>query len=116
MQLAFSPTENIIAWTNTAGGFTRWHDAIPSKYPDPVKKIVRQDTVVAPPRINDDFVNFADDIGLDATPLDIPDDLGAVDDDADMDEDGWIIDDQKDEPDVTIGGSNEFVKEMGLCF
>lgn len=38
-QLAFSPKQNIIAWTDTSGQLVRWIDAIPSLFPDPIKPI-----------------------------------------------------------------------------
>ncbi|KAK0505002.1 hypothetical protein EDD18DRAFT_1127226 [Armillaria luteobubalina] len=38
-QLAFSPRQNIIAWTDTSGQLVRWIDAIPSLFPDPIKPI-----------------------------------------------------------------------------
>ncbi|KAK0455435.1 uncharacterized protein EV420DRAFT_1553616 [Desarmillaria tabescens] len=39
-QLAFSPKQNIIAWTDSSGQLIRWIDAIPSLFPDPIKPII----------------------------------------------------------------------------
>ncbi|KAG1752912.1 hypothetical protein EDB19DRAFT_1670517 [Suillus lakei] len=38
IQIAFSPTENLLAWTDTEGVLCRWRDAIPAGSPDPVRQ------------------------------------------------------------------------------
>ncbi|KAG1751494.1 WD40 repeat-like protein [Suillus paluster] len=38
IQIAFSPTENLLAWTDTDGVLSRWRDAIPDSSPDPVRQ------------------------------------------------------------------------------
>ncbi|KAG6885162.1 hypothetical protein C0993_005402 [Termitomyces sp. T159_Od127] len=38
--LAFSPKDNLLAWTDTEGGFSRWHRPISETYPDPVRRSV----------------------------------------------------------------------------
>ncbi|KAG2756173.1 hypothetical protein P692DRAFT_20826324 [Suillus brevipes Sb2] len=38
IQIAFSPTENLLAWTDTEGVLSRWRDAIPAGSPDPVRQ------------------------------------------------------------------------------
>ncbi|KAG7446498.1 WD40 repeat-like protein [Guyanagaster necrorhizus] len=39
-QIAFSPKQNIIAWTDSGGQLIRWIDAIPSTIPDPMNLII----------------------------------------------------------------------------
>ncbi|KAK0213060.1 hypothetical protein DFS33DRAFT_93789 [Desarmillaria ectypa] len=39
-QLAFSPKQNIIAWTDSSGQLVRWIDAIPPLFPDPIRPII----------------------------------------------------------------------------
>lgn len=36
-KLAFSPVENLIAWTDTNGGFSRWQKLVGIMHPDPIK-------------------------------------------------------------------------------
>ncbi|KAJ8597474.1 WD40 repeat-like protein [Rhizopogon salebrosus TDB-379] len=38
IQIAFSPTENLLAWTDTEGVLSRWRDAIPASSPDPIRQ------------------------------------------------------------------------------
>ncbi|RDB16923.1 Minichromosome loss protein 1 [Hypsizygus marmoreus] len=116
-QLAFSPTENLIAWTDFNGAFSRWSKPIPDTFPDPVKKSIATNaaaTIPARPKTGLDlFGNDAvettkrhapeeEDVDLDAG-------FGDVDDD-------WIIDDLgtglKDGPEASGRVKDGFVKEM----
>lgn len=116
-QLAFSPRENLIAWTDADGAFTRWPKPISDNFPDPVKVSIATNsatTIPAKPRTGLDL--FGD---LDDGPA--PDAGGQHDDDIDLDDDmvdideGWIVDDMDGalhkEPDVRKWDGN--VKEMG---
>lgn len=113
--VAFSPRENLVAWTDTDGVFTRWPKAVSENYPDPVKvtgatsgpatipvKPSRGlDLFLDEPRENLDGV-FGDDVGDDS--------------DADMPPDDWIVDDMDGAlhlPDAGTTTKNGFVKEMG---
>jgi chromosome transmission fidelity protein 4 len=109
--LAFSPSQNLVAWTDLDGVLTRWPDAIPSSSPDPVKPpasnvsaTVQVKRKTSPTLFGDD----AADSGLHDVDLDA--DLG-------LDNDDWIIDDVG-----MLDGDNGhgkrsgdgFTKEMGL--
>ncbi|KAF5328867.1 hypothetical protein D9619_011727 [Psilocybe cf. subviscida] len=116
-KLAFSPTENLIAWTDTNGGFTRWQKPIGDKHPDPVKVTFASSAPATVPTKTkplknglDLFLNDAEDLAEagDAVDEDLDVDL---DDVGEMDlGDDWIVDD-------TNGALNDkpkdgFVKEM----
>jgi chromosome transmission fidelity protein 4 len=95
-QVAFSPTEHLLAWTDRSGSFHRWRDPIPKGYPEP---IVKQSKSSKP---TGHFDLFAKD-GLDPN-----DDLGAEEhgefeadpdanmDDQEFDDDNFVIDDLED--------------------
>ena len=38
-QVLFSPTKNLVAWTDTSGQFMRWSDPIPKNLPSPVGRL-----------------------------------------------------------------------------
>jgi chromosome transmission fidelity protein 4 len=113
--LAFSPTQNLLAWTDNGGVLTRWPSPIPSTAPDPVSTpSVFTTTIQGKRRTTLDLFGNGEDPKRDEDITDERDDFGMVDDD-------WIIDD--------IGGGIEdyslerqrlgkegregFVKEMG---
>lgn len=120
VQLAFSPRENMLAWTDMGGIFTRWHDAVPSSFTDPNKQ---------------PFTNGAATTSLSRKELDLfgeeaaGDGLGEPTDDlkgndVDMDigiegvDDDWIIDDVgdglQDAPEaVRKWDGGDGVREMG---
>ncbi|KAI8993813.1 hypothetical protein BD414DRAFT_480518 [Trametes punicea] len=95
-QMAFSPSKNLLAWTDTAGDLTRWPEPIPSSAPDPVKVSVGTSSVTAPVQRKEAPTLFDDDAsatvqvtkprGTNDTQLD--EDLGI-----DLDNDDWILDD-----------------------
>lgn len=121
-QLAFSPRENLIAWTDTDGAFTRWPKAIPDTFPDPVKRSnVTNSSATIPTRLKTGPSLFGDDVTN--TTADVERD---VDDDVDLDagfgdaDEDWIIDDLggglQDAPAVSGKYKDGFVKEMGMSF
>ncbi|GJE94936.1 WD40 repeat domain-containing protein [Phanerochaete sordida] len=98
-QLAWSPTANLLAWTDTDGALTRWQNAVPADGIDPVK--LSASLAAAKPLPQATKRKETDLFDLD---LEIPDaDEIAADPDADMDEagagvadvpdDDWILDD-----------------------
>jgi hypothetical protein len=100
-QLAFSPTENLLAWMDSSGAFTRWPNPIPSSAPDPVKKLL---STAVPGKSG-------------ASPL-LFDEKAAQDIDTTFGEDAddWMIDDigiMDDETDARKGQKGDIVKEMG---
>lgn len=128
-QLAFSPRENLLAWTDTEGIFSRWLSPVPNTFPDPVKaSIVTNATAPVQGKQKTGLNLFIDEPVADVDTL-LGISGGEVDLDADLDEgpklgdmdDDWIIDDigggAMDDP---VGGSGGekggYVKEMGRCF
>lgn len=98
-QLAFSPTANLLAWTDDGGAFSRWLQPIPlDKLPDPVKPIPKVAGSAPDPAIDKPSAIFDDD--------DMEGELdGLAADDEVHDTPDWIDEDVKSD-----GGS--FVKEM----
>lgn len=104
-----------MAWTDIDGVFTRWPQAVPNTYPDPVKVTGATNAPatipVKPSKGLDLFLDephgtLADVLG---------DDVGD-DSDADMPPDDWIVDDMDGAlliPDADVTTKNGFVKEMG---
>lgn len=91
-QMAFSPTQNLLAWTDFEGVLTRWPDPIPATAPDPVKVSSGMDTTTVPlkrrgtPTLFDDEADAAK--GSKGADVDLDEDLGV-----DLDNDDWILDD-----------------------
>ncbi|KAF5390153.1 hypothetical protein D9757_002927 [Collybiopsis confluens] len=126
-QLSFSPTDNILAWTDTLGQFFRWLDAIPKDLPGPVQTIRDSSkSSESEPFLKDDLFaeSAAPDILLGGDLHHLEDDNNDVPGDegdtvADID-DGFVIDDiggYMDEDDTLMkGGKNrddgELVREM----
>lgn len=105
VKLAFSPSENLLAWTDDEGVFSRWPSPIPSSSAHPVKKPTAAD------KLFDDDVGAADDD--EHVPIDDEDDIGM-----DADAKDWIDEDvpghMDDIPERERGrGRDGFVKEMG---
>ena len=114
--VAFSPRENLIAWTDTDGVFTRWPKPISDTFPDPVKKTISTNgSATIPTKLSnglDLFEEDAKDIGKggddNAADVDLDDDMLDVDD-------GWIVDDMDGalHAEPKVGRHDGFVKEMG---
>ncbi|KAJ7262195.1 hypothetical protein B0H12DRAFT_1321837 [Mycena haematopus] len=107
-QLAFSPAENLIAWTTDAGTFTRWSNPIPDTHHDPVKPISK---VSEAPRTNPAASAIFDD--EEAVDVDLDDNIENEFGDNvadDVSESDWMDEDTNTGPvDVT---PSDFVKEM----
>ncbi|KAF8588697.1 hypothetical protein K439DRAFT_1651834 [Ramaria rubella] len=90
--LAFSPTQNLLAWTDTDGTLTRWPDPIPATAPDPIKSQLTSSSVGIPLKKTSDPLSFDDDNdastkkGHDGLEDEVGHNYGVDDDD-------WMIDD-----------------------
>lgn len=114
--VAFSPRENLIAWTDTDGVFTRWPKAISDTFPDPVKHTIStKGPATIPTKLSTGLDLFGEDAqgsvkdgNDDAADVDLDDDMLDVDD-------GWIVDDMDGalHTEPKVGRRDGFVKEMG---
>lgn len=107
IQIAFSPTENLLAWTDTEGVLSRWRDPIPTSSPDPVRQTAAGNTHGTTAKRKSTPPIWGEEVNVDAE----EDGLYGGDD--------WIIDDlgngMEEEPEgvrATRAGDG-FVKEMG---
>ncbi|KAI9509164.1 hypothetical protein F5148DRAFT_1275403 [Russula earlei] len=113
-QIAFSPTRNLLAWTDHAGSLYRWSDPIPSSSPNPVAS-TSTSALTRPLRRGLTPTLFDDDAVAHKQNQQANDDIdaGGVDD---FENEDWILDDVGDrmEDDVDAQGNhgNAFVKEM----
>ncbi|KII92369.1 hypothetical protein PLICRDRAFT_102810 [Plicaturopsis crispa FD-325 SS-3] len=89
VQLAWSPTQNLLAWTDTEGVFTRWTDPIPSSSPDPVKTSAAGAATGVQIKRKAELDLFGE-IDQEPPAGDANED---VDIEFDLDNDDWIIDD-----------------------
>ncbi|KAK2467874.1 hypothetical protein APHAL10511_000169 [Amanita phalloides] len=115
-QIAFSPRDNLVAWSDKQGGFTRWPKPVPDSLPGPVQPAISNQTShQAQPRDvaeafyetmtpNDDFL---DNDGIDF-------DVNMDDADDGLDDPNFVVDDLgigvRDEPESAAPG--RYVKEM----
>lgn len=114
-QVAFCPKRNLIAWTDSDGGFSRWLNPIKDIYPDPIKPPRTAATALASTKatLGDDI--FADDkmdeddLGED---LELDEDIDLYKNFIDDDMDGALNDDEPTAPKSAVYG-NGYVKEMG---
>jgi hypothetical protein len=115
-QLSFSPTKNILAWTDFAGSLYRWSEPIPSSSPSPVAS-TSSSALTRPVRRGPTPTLFDDEAVGHASKQQANDDVGLVGAD-DFENENWILDDVGDgmEDDVGAQGDDghEFVKEMGM--
>jgi chromosome transmission fidelity protein 4 len=115
-QIAFSPTRNLLAWTDFAGSLYRWSDPIPSSAPSPVAS-VSTSALTRPIRRGPTPTLFDDDaIAHKSNPQANEDiDLRGADD---FENENWILDDVGDGMVDDVGAQGdeggEFVKEMGM--
>ncbi len=93
--MAFSPTKNLLVWTDTTGDLTRWREPIPASAPDPVKLSAGTSSVTVPVKRKGTPTLFDDDMHIGsnadtgkAKDTEVEEDLGI-----DLDNDDWILDD-----------------------
>ncbi|KAG8872936.1 hypothetical protein FRB97_007164 [Tulasnella sp. 331] len=96
IDLAWSPSANLLAWTDMDGALARWADPIPSSLPspfssaktDPVSKPSVKDEKEKTSKL-DDLFDDGDDTAMDRDELDVVSE-DKVDDDDDQD---WVVND-----------------------
>ena len=117
-QIAFSPTKNLLAWTDFAGSLYRWSEPVPSSSPSPVAS-TSTSSLTRPVRRGPTPTLFDDDAVVPTSNQQANEDtgLGGVDN---FENEDWILDDVGDglEDDVGAQGDDghEFVKEMGMIY
>ena len=115
-QLSFSPTRNILAWTDFAGSLYRWSDPIPSSSPSPVAS-TSTSAVTRPVRRGPTPTLFDDEAVGHTSKQQANEDVGVGGAD-DFENEDWILDDVGDgmQDDVGAHGDDghDFVKEMGM--
>ncbi|KAJ7188294.1 hypothetical protein C8R46DRAFT_934135 [Mycena filopes] len=106
-QIAFSPTQNLLAWTSTKGDFVRWPEPIPHTLHGPVKPLPK--TASATEDAKDPALIFnEDDLAIDAGMADLgPDDLDDVSI-ASAEHNDWVDEDA----DADVPTGQDFVREM----
>jgi hypothetical protein len=115
-QISFSPTRNILAWTDFAGSLYRWSDPIPSSSPSPVAS-TSTPALTRPVRRGPTPTLFDDEAVGHTSKQHANEDVGLGGAD-DFENEDWILDDVGDgmEDDAGAQGDDghEFVKEMGM--
>ena len=112
-QLAFSPSQNMLAWTDMDGTLTRWPSPIPATAPDPVSTTKTSKTTTIPvtrgvtPTLFDQDLEAPANGGRD---VDLDEDMGI-----DLENDDWILDDLGDgmADDEKKWAGKDGVREMG---
>lgn len=112
-QIAFSPTRNLLAWTDFAGSLFRWSDPIPSSSPSPVASAPTSG-LARPVRRGPTPTLFDDDRVAARSHQKGDVAMGGVDD---FENDDWILDDvgaglEEDDIGAPANDDNVFVKEM----
>jgi len=109
----FSPTKNLLAWTDFAGSLYRWSDPIPSTSPSPIASAPTS-ALTRPVRRGPTPSLFDDDQVASKSHQKNDVAIGGADD---FENEDWILDDVGDglEDDAGAGADNGsvFVKEMG---
>lgn len=118
-QLAFSPSANVLAWTDSQGSLTRWPDVIPASAPSPIKAVTSTAGPSVPVRRQATPLLFAQDEDTAGKgPAGKDDDVAGGDIDLDEQDDDWIVDDlgggMEDKP-VKEYGAREMGKVTFIC-
>jgi len=108
-QVAFSPSQNLLAWADTGGILTWWRDAIPAGSPDPVKATAAGGVQGVSVKRKSTPTLWGEDPVNEDVPGTTTDDYG----------DDWIIDDigigvEDERGEKRAADGDGFVKEMGM--
>ncbi|CCM06867.1 uncharacterized protein FIBRA_09175 [Fibroporia radiculosa] len=111
-QMAFSPSQNLLAWTDVEGVLTRWPGAIPASAPDPVKASIGSGTATVPVKRKATSSLFDDDVdAAKGDGVDLDDGMAA-----EFDNDDWILDDlgggMEDDTDEKRWSGKDGIREM----
>lgn len=110
-QLAFSPSQNMLAWTDMDGVLTRWPNPIPATSPSPVTVTNASSSNTVPVKRGVTPSLFDDDLKVKRNAdADMDEDLGE-----DLDNEDWILDDLGDgmADDDKKWAGKDGIREMG---
>lgn len=122
-QLAWSPSQNLLAWVDNEGTLSRWHDCIPRDAIDPVKMSAAAASKPLPAPVKRKGTPNLFELGAEEA-AEMNDDPDAAEDDPlvgiDLDNDDWILDDlgggmdddDEKEKEHKFGGGG--IREMGM--
>lgn len=118
LQLAFSPSQNLLAWTDLEGNFTRWPEPIPASAPDPVKSSAASSVTGVQKKRGKTPTLFDEEADKEIAKKDVGDDVDMDEELAvALDDDNWIMDDlgvgMDDDAEEKRWSAKEGVKEMG---
>ncbi|KAH7888857.1 hypothetical protein F5I97DRAFT_758195 [Phlebopus sp. FC_14] len=109
-QIAFSPSQNLLAWTDTEGVLTWWREPIPASSPDPVKQSAAASAQGVPIKRKATPTLWGDDVDVER---------GAAGVDRTDYGDDWVIDDlgdgmgdEQEDTRLSRRAGDGFVKEM----
>ncbi|KAI6033002.1 hypothetical protein F5J12DRAFT_946238 [Pisolithus orientalis] len=117
-QLAFSPSQNLLAWTDNEGILTWWREPVPAGSPDPVKQSTAANIQGGSTKHKVPPTLWGADDDIDNSGVDNKGIGAGGNDDGNQYGDDWIIDDlgdgMEDEAEETgqVEAGNKFVKEM----
>ncbi|KAI0727995.1 hypothetical protein C8Q72DRAFT_974843 [Fomitopsis betulina] len=117
LQLAFSPSQNLLAWTDLEGNFTRWPEPIPASAPDPVKSSAASSVTGVQKKRGKTPTLFDEEADKEIAKKDVGDDVDMDEELAvALDDDNWIMDDlgvgMDDDAEEKRWSAKEGVKEM----
>lgn len=117
-QLAFSPSQNLLAWTDNEGILTWWREPVPAGSPDPIKQSGAANPQGGSTKHKVPATSWGTDDDVNISSVDSKGIAAGENGDGNEYGDDWIIDDLGDgmedeaEGNGKTEGENKFVKEM----